>query len=205
MMDTRRIAYVNQFTEYSEGCERLFENLLFYKTQYEGQTGKPEDSLSFGSRFNLSGIRMDPEKTIYDFAGLRPKEKFEYMDKRKFAVILTHDVDNFFPSMKYRLYASVKELSRLRMADSVKTLASKKNNYDTFQKIMGMERSYDAKSTFFFVSAKSNYPTKNYDLLDVASSVGALVDEDFEIGLHGGTTAITIWSPLSTKRRGWRK
>ncbi|NAZ25418.1 MAG: hypothetical protein GU357_06640 [Thermofilum sp.] len=115
----------------------------------------------------------------------------EWPDGFKFAVCLTHDIDTIYPSWRYTIFTSLKLLSRFQIKAGVDRLIAKvsettKNPFWNFKKIMEIEKSYDAKSTFFFKATNKDPAGWIYDIESLKDVLKDISDEGFEIGLHGG-------------------
>jgi len=110
---------------------------------------------------------------------------FSWPNGKKFAVCLTHDVDNIMKSWKYRLISTARMIKSLRFRDSIKRLLKKEKTED-FIDIMEVEEKYDAKSTFFIIASNKDIYYKRYDLVDIKEELNYAIKKGWEIGLHGG-------------------
>lgn len=107
--------------------------------------------------------------------------KFQWPDNYKFAVCLTHDIDNIYPSWKYRGFTSLKLASKFKFKKSLDRFFKKENPYWNFRKIISLEKKYGAKSSFYIMADKSNY-----DAIELKNELMNIIDNSDEIGLHGG-------------------
>jgi len=115
----------------------------------------------------------------------------EYPDNKKFAVCLTHDVDDIYPPLKHMLLSSVYSLKELNFNELKNQISWRNNNgkkspYLNFGQIMQLEEKYDAKSSFYFIAAKEDPIRFRYDIEDIKNEIGTISDSGWEVGLHGG-------------------
>ena len=107
--------------------------------------------------------------------------KFQWPDNHKFAVCLTHDIDNIYPSWKYRYFTSLKFATKFQWQKSLDRGSKKENPYWNFRRIISLEKKYDAKSSFYIMLDKSNY-----DAVELKDELINIIDNSHEVGLHGG-------------------
>jgi peptidoglycan/xylan/chitin deacetylase (PgdA/CDA1 family) len=117
--------------------------------------------------------------------------KVSYPDNRKFAICLTHDVDDIYPPLSHQVLSSLWSLkkcdwSRLKEHLFWKSLGKQASPYRNFQKIMELEKKYNAKSTFYFMTASRDPRRFRYNIEDIASELQFIVESGWEVGLHGG-------------------
>jgi peptidoglycan/xylan/chitin deacetylase (PgdA/CDA1 family) len=115
----------------------------------------------------------------------------EYPDRKKFAVCLTHDIDRVYPRNLGIAYYCLSYFTRLKIQKAVMALLCLKNKkyspYLNFESIMNLEEKYEAKSSFFFMTASMDLAGKpNYQISDVDNELHNILDRGWEIGLHGG-------------------
>lgn len=132
--------------------------------------------------------------------------KVEYPNKKKFAVCLTHDVDDIYPPLKHLMLSSFYCLKGLNFYDlshqiSWKIHDRRKSPYINFTKIMQLEEKYDAKSSFYFITAKEDIRRFRYDITDIKSELGMISDRGWEIGLHGGYYSYNNFRELMVEKR----
>lgn len=114
----------------------------------------------------------------------------EYPDNKKFAVILTHDVDDIYITPRHLLF-SIYHLPFNRDIHSpinlCKGLVNKeKINYKSFTKIMEIEQKYETTSTFFFLPSPEDIFGKKYNLEELEDEIGNILNKGNEIGFHTG-------------------
>lgn len=115
----------------------------------------------------------------------------EYPNNSKFAVCLTHDVDDIYPPLKHTLASSFYCLKDFNFNSLKKEISwkfgNKKNSpYLDFKHIMQLEEKYNAKSSFYFITAKEDPIRFRYDIEDIVIELDYIYENDWDIGLHGG-------------------
>jgi peptidoglycan/xylan/chitin deacetylase (PgdA/CDA1 family) len=116
---------------------------------------------------------------------------------KNFAVCLTHDVDRIRLYNRFRHVAGTilrtvvkqKQPSNLLRIgkDYFKTkLGLQKDPYDKFDRILDLEREFDARSSFFFMSGGNSERYDNkYDITQTQGLIKSIIKVGSEIGLHG--------------------
>jgi peptidoglycan/xylan/chitin deacetylase (PgdA/CDA1 family) len=116
--------------------------------------------------------------------------KIQYPDNKKFAVCLTHDVDDIYVKilhiLKYSLYfPENKELKGL--VNLAKGFVNKKKSpYINFKKIIDLEKKYGASSSFYFFANGIDIFGYKYEPDEIKEIMEYLVKQNCEIGLHVG-------------------
>lgn len=116
---------------------------------------------------------------------------FEFPDQMKFAVCLTHDVDEIYPPNSHTLLSlltCVKNRDPNSFKDQItwRMHGKKESPYRNFQKIMDIEEGVGARSSFFFLATDADIRRFRYDIEDLEEDLGRIVDRGWEVGLHGG-------------------
>ncbi len=114
-----------------------------------------------------------------------------YPDHKKFAICLTHDVDDIYPPLTHKVLSSLWSLKKwdwggLKEQLFWNRLGKQASPYRNFQKIMELEKKYGAKSTFYFMTASRDPRRFRYNIEDIASELNYIVKSGWEVGLHGG-------------------
>lgn len=111
-----------------------------------------------------------------------------YPGNKKFALCLTHDVDDIYPPLTHRVLSGLYSLKKFDWYGLKKHVFCSKQTspYINFQKIMDLEKKYHAKSTFYFWTADSDPRRFRYHIEDIASKVKFIANNGWEVGLHGG-------------------
>ncbi len=129
----------------------------------------------------------DPKVSTYLFEhGL----EITYPDDKPFAVCLTHDVDEIYPPVHHAILSSlhcVKALDLQKLNSFVfwKFTGTRESPYRNFQDIMKLEETYQAKSSFYFLATGRDIRRFRYDIEDIGTELGMILDNGCEVGLHG--------------------
>lgn len=131
----------------------------------------------------------------------------DYPDNKKFAICLTHDVDEIYPPISHALLSTLHHLKNLDLDGLKRQLFWKEmgqrfSPYWNFSEIMELEERYDAKSTFYFMAVDRDVKRFRYDIEVLGEDLGIIADRGFEVGLHGGYFAYD--SPEEMKREKLR-
>ncbi len=115
----------------------------------------------------------------------------EFPENKKFAVCLTHDVDDIYPSFYHSLLSSAYCLKQSNLKDSLAHLLWKLKGIDyspylNFSEIMDLEASFGANSSFYFIATESDPLRFRYNIEDISHYLGEVSDRGWEVGLHGG-------------------
>ena len=110
--------------------------------------------------------------------------RLQWPNNKKFALCLTHDIDDIFPTLKYRCVTSLLFTSKFQINKSFNRFFKKENPYWNFKDIIKLENKYDAKSTFNIMT-----DNHNYDANELKDELRNLIENGNEIGLHGGNLA----------------
>ena len=186
------------------------DNLLFYKNEINLQQSSKND-LMFESYGDMFGIDKDLiRKSIYDRLNCRPVNNFEYPENKKFAVCLTHDVDDIYPPLSHTFISTahcVKKLNakELNQQISWKFKGMEKSPYLNFKEIIKLEEKYDAKSSFYFIATEKDPVRFRYNIEDIESELGFIVDSGWEVGLHGGYYAYNCFDTILKEKNRLEK
>src|SRR5664279_2811110 len=115
----------------------------------------------------------------------------EFPESKTFAVCLTHDIDDIYPPLSHILLSSVHYLKNLDFQGSAaqflwKFKKKEESPYFNLSKIMDLEASFGAKSSFYFIAAEADPIRFRYDIEDIGHHLGEISDRGWEVGLHGG-------------------
>lgn len=144
---------------------------------------------------NNQNIREITIKTIFEVKNIQPEVIPKYPNEKKFAIVLTHDVDLAKPSWKYYSYHLMR-----KPVTGVKFLIKQQNPYDTFTKIVEIERRFGAKSTFFFLAVDKDPTGVGYNIENLRKTIKMLLDEGFEVALHGSYNAYKDFNQLNREK-----
>lgn len=110
---------------------------------------------------------------------------FHYPDKKKFAVCLTHDIDNIhYKTSNFISYLYNNGFNK-HFFSNIKYVLQSNNVFKNFDIITDLEKEYGAKSTFFILMDEFDFK-KRYLIDDIKFDLLKLMDDGYEIGLHGG-------------------
>lgn len=131
--------------------------------------------------------------------------KAEYPEGRKFAVMLSHDVDDVYPPFSHTLLSSAHHARNLRLGKLRRELLWKidgkqSSPYRNFREIMDLEREYDATSSFYFMTADRDVKRFRYDIDELEGDLGYIADSGWEVGLHGGFYACTDLAEMKQEK-----
>ena len=135
----------------------------------------------------------------------------EYPEGKKFAVCLTHDIDDVYSytSSLSVMYNTAKLLKQYQIKSAFKTLFSninkKGNPWWNFEDIMTLEEKYDAKSSFYFLTLNKGDLDFNFKVEDLEHEIGNIADNDWEVGLHGGHAAYNNLGEIKEKKKRLEK
>lgn len=130
----------------------------------------------------------------------------EYPDGKKFAICLTHDVDDIYPPIIHSLISVPYHLKERDFSGLKRTLLwrigkKEESPYSNLRDIVSLEESYGARSTFFFISAERDIRRFRYRIEDLEEDLAFLSDKGWGIGLHGGYYAYDCLEELSCEKR----
>lgn len=150
--------------------------------------------------YYLSKHRNVLEPKVSDFL-IQNGLKVEYPNDKKFAVCLTHDIDHVYFSKLRNVYEASLSLRKLQFSESLiylLSIVSKKflskvskkfNPLLNFEQIMNLEERYNAKSSFYFLALDKNDLDFNYNIEELKNELNNIIDNGWEVGLHGGHKA----------------
>ncbi len=151
---------------------------------------------------------LSPVKTSYPLVSEYLVEKkhivANYPENKKFAVCLTHDIDNLFFKKKEIIRQSIKSLAHHSFSQFSSSLSNffNKNNSVLFniEEIIDIEKKYNACSTFFFLSLEKNERDFNYSTAEIRDICKIITDNHCEIGLHAGHEAFADLGKLKKEK-----
>jgi len=132
----------------------------------------------------------------------------EYPDNAPFAVCLTHDIDSVYQSVSSKTLSALRNIKQGNPTEafhSITRMHSKKLPFSNFSEIMDLEEKYGAKSTFFFMAENPGEQDYTYNVEDLASDIGNIIDRGWEVGLHGGHTTYHNAQEMKQKKERLEK
>ncbi|MTI83712.1 MAG: hypothetical protein FH756_07365 [Firmicutes bacterium] len=109
---------------------------------------------------------------------------------KKFAICLSHDVDDIYPTGIHSLlsighYFRKLDFEAITEHIGWRYFGKKTSPFMNFEEIINLEEQYGAKSTFFFLASKTDPIRPRYDVKDIKSELLYIIKKGWEIGLHG--------------------
>lgn len=134
----------------------------------------------------------------------------EYPDNKKFAVCLTHDVDNVYPPLSHTILSSLYCMKNLNFNELKNQLFWKNKGiefspYWNFKEIMKLEEKFEAKSSFYFIATDRDIRRFRYNIEDLENELGSIVDAGWEVGLHGGYYSYNSLEDMKTEKERLEK
>jgi len=133
-----------------------------------------------------------------------------YPNNSKFAICLTHDVDDIYPPLTHRVLSSLWCLKKYNWSRLKEQLFWSRSGedaspYRNFKKIIELERKYSAKSSFYFMTASQDPRRFRYNIEDVAEELRFIIESGWEIGLHGGYYSFNDFDAIKLEKRKLEK
>jgi peptidoglycan/xylan/chitin deacetylase (PgdA/CDA1 family) len=128
----------------------------------------------------------------------------DYPDGHKFALCITHDIDVVYENISLnKSLKSVKSIKSGKIREGLKSafeIPFKKEPWWNFHEIVEIEKQYGAKSTFFCMAINKGELDWNYNIVDLAHELSKLLDDGWEVGLHGGHSAFKDPTKMCNER-----
>lgn len=136
--------------------------------------------------------------------------RIEYPGNKRFAICLTHDVDEVYPPFSHMVLSSLYYMKGLDFKGLKKQLFWKKKGEDSspyrnFKAIMKLEENYGAKSSFYFMATSRDIKRFRYNVEDLTQDLGFIVDKGWEVGLHGGYYAYNSLEEMKREKKRLEK
>jgi hypothetical protein len=129
----------------------------------------------------------------------------EYPDNKKFALILTHDVDDVFVTPRH-LWLSLLHFPKNRNFRSLFNLNKgfinrNKSPYLNFKKIIDIEKANEATSSFYFLASPNDIFGSKYTLKELEGEMKHIMDNNCEIGFHTGYYSYNDLKTIQTQKK----
>ena len=137
--------------------------------------------------------------------------RLDLPEGKPFAVCLTHDIDDIYPTIHHRALSTIYHLRKMDLCGVRREVFWKKDregsySYRNFRDIMQMEDRYGAKSSFYVMATDQNIqPARLYDVEVLESELGEIADSGWEVGLHGGYFSYDSAEAISKEKRRLEK
>jgi len=117
--------------------------------------------------------------------------RVSYPEGKNFAICLSHDVDDIYPPLSHKVLASICSLKNLDFRQMSRYLfwevqGKSCSPYLNFRQIIELEKKYQARSTFYFMTADRDPRRFRYQIEDIKAEIQEIHRRGWEIGLHGG-------------------
>ena len=114
----------------------------------------------------------------------------EYPNDSKFAVCLTHDVDEIYPPLRHTLYTCFNDFRSLEVQSLLNRILWRYRGktcspYWNFNEIMDLEEKYGAISSFYFLVTDRDIRRFRYNIHDLKHELRNIKNKGWEVGLHG--------------------
>jgi peptidoglycan/xylan/chitin deacetylase (PgdA/CDA1 family) len=155
---------------------------------------------------NFKDISIPIVSSALSESGIR----IQYPENKKFALCLTHDIDDIYPPISHTIYSSFCSLRRHDLkgfGDQFlwRTRGRESSPYINFKKIMDLEEKYNAKSSFYFIATDRDIRRFRYNIEDIGAELGTILDNGCEVGLHGGYYAFICLDEMKKEKRRLEK
>lgn len=162
-----------------------------YTRREEYEPERLDEHGRFASYMSRNGGVGEPKvsKFLLD-KGMR----VEYPGGEEFAVCLTHDIDLLKPHSVRNL--RIPRLARMGLG----AVSTKFRAAWGFRQIIELERDFGAKSTFFFMAVDRTDEDFNYGIIELEDDVRGILDDGWDVGLHGGRGACSSIDQLRNEK-----
>jgi len=172
---------------------QIYEELKNNKELWELFTRKEEYHPIKSDKYNRFLFKYSQNKDILyphvsDFLVKKGKNHINYPENKKFAVVLTHDIDDYYISNQHLIrslipYPFHRDLYGFKPIIKEKLKGNKKP-YNTIKQIVQLERKYDAQSSFYFFTNEKDVFGIKYKIEEIQDDLDFILDNGCEIGLH---------------------
>lgn len=178
-------------------------HLFTGRHEYDFQDG---DYRTATSKVHRNDIGIPAVSAFLSSRGFTP----DYPENKRFAVCLTHDVEELYPPLTHAIASALSQLSSADLKGLAATLFWKNKGkefspYRNFDAVMALERKYGAISSFYFLAQRLDVLRFRYDVEDVENEIASIVDNGCEVGLHGGYYSYNNLRELSREKKRLEK
>jgi len=132
----------------------------------------------------------------------------EYKDDKKFAIFLSHDIDDINISSRQLFRSIIPYPFHRDHLGSIRFISSylkKEKPYMNFKKIIEIEKKYGATSSFFFLTTDEDVFGKKYQIEELQDEIHYILDRECEIGLHTGFYSFDDLQRIKTEKEKLEK
>lgn len=122
--------------------------------------------------------------------------RVSYPGNKKFAVFLSHDIDNIALGNLKIVYEIWRSVGRRNIREAIMkakalfgSMVKKWNPVPGFEEIMDIEQRYGATSTFYIMAKDREFEEFLYDAADLKKEIRTIAERGWEVGLHGSSKA----------------
>jgi peptidoglycan/xylan/chitin deacetylase (PgdA/CDA1 family) len=129
-----------------------------------------------------------------------------YPDDKKFAVCLTHDVDDIYPTLAHSVISSLYCIKNFDMVGAKKQIKWKfagreYSPYRNFKEIIKLEERHNAKSSFYFMTTDRDIIRFRYNIKELENDLSYIAGKGWEVGLHGGYYSYNNFEYINSEKR----
>ncbi len=173
-----------------KGNEIFLEALRKDTEMWDAFTGKNENPNLVSSKYEGNDRQKIMVPAVSEYL-THHGYQVSYPDGKRFAICLTHDVDDIYPPLSHKalscLYSLISlDIPRLKQDLFWERKGRKSSPYLNFREIMDLERKYGAKSTFYFMTALRDPVRFRYNIGEIKDELREIVKSGWDVGLHGG-------------------
>lgn len=166
-------------------------------------------NVSFDKIYRKNEIRNVIEPVVSRYME-KPGKRIEYPGRKKFAICLTHDIDDIYPPLSHKLMSTAYNLKSLKFSGLKDMLPFGSENkpgstYRNFKEIMDIEETFDARSSFYFLATDRDISRYRYDVESLEEDIGMIADRGWEVGLHGGYYAFDSYAEIEREKKRLEK
>jgi len=184
---------MTSFSKSFRNWEYIQNELKKDKKIWDLFTKKDEYSIDKSNKKNILSYKFASNKDIFNpLVSKYLIDKginFEYEDGKKFAVFLSHDIDDIDIPVRH-LFRSILPYPFHRDFFGFKKLIScyikNEKPYKNMRKIIKLEKKYNATSTFFFLATEKDIFGRKYNIENIQEEIFHIIDNNCEVGLHTG-------------------
>jgi peptidoglycan/xylan/chitin deacetylase (PgdA/CDA1 family) len=178
-------------------------DLFTQRTEYNSELLDMYSRIRFFSNRHRDVLKPMVSEQIFS------RNEIEYPNNHKFAICLSHDIDTLYNdkidtilhlghALRHKNYKNA--ISHVKSA-TLGRFHYRWNNLWNFDKIIEIEKRYDAKSTFFLLATRKGADEHNYQIRELRSEVEEIVAKGWEVALHGSRAAHNNFNELELEVR----
>lgn len=129
-----------------------------------------------------------------------------YKDNKQYAVCFSHDIDFIYEPKNKNAFLlstieSLKQRNLNRLSYNLKNITGSVPNPEwVLDNLIELERKHKIKSSYYFLCLQRGEEDYNYDISSMKSYISHLVNDGYEIGLHGGHNAYASAEKIKSEK-----